>query len=27
VPPLLAIALNSRFGGRLQQSNALSEAL
>ena len=27
VPPLLAIALNSRFGGRLQQSTALSEAL
>ena len=27
VPPLLAIALNSRFGGRLKQSTALSEAL
>ena len=27
VPPLLAIALNSRFVGRLQQSTALSEAL
>ena len=26
-PPLLAIALNSRFGGRLQQYTSLSEAL
>lgn len=27
VPPLLSIALNSRFGGRLQQHTSLSEAL
>ena len=27
VPPLLSIALNSRFGGRLQQNTSLSEAL
>ena len=27
VPPLLAIALNSRFGGRFQQNTSLSEAL
>ena len=27
IPPLLAIALNSRFGGRLQQNTSLSEAL
>ena len=27
VPPLLAIALNSRFGGRFQQNTSLSEML
>ena len=27
VPPLLAVVLNSRFGGRLQQNTSLSEVL
>ena len=27
IPPLLSIALNSRFGRRLQRNNSLSEAL